>query len=257
LPTDRPRIVRDVTNLLVRLEPAPVVARVQITLSRLRDQASAETEIAAARFLASAGAPVAPPADGIDPGPHVQGGHLVTLWRWIDHDPDRADPPSAGRALRELHDAFTGFEGGLPTCDRLDEVRRLLATFSPSSEVDELRALAERLSPVDGVPLHGDAHLRNVLWSPQGPLWSDLENICRGPVEYDLACLRFRASPASEAAIEAYGGHDPAAVEAVMPHLTLFLAAWTRVVADRAGTDGAHAEARRRVERALRYARLM
>jgi aminoglycoside phosphotransferase (APT) family kinase protein len=171
----------------------------------------------------------------------------VTFWAYVDHDPMRADPGAAGRSLRELHDAFASYEGALPTCDRLDEVRSLL-------DEPELVAFVDRLPPLPGAPIHGDAHLRNVLWSPDGPLWCDLENVCRGPREFDLACLRFRPSPDSEAAITAYGEHDPDAVERALVYLTLFLAAVTPLVAQRAGEEG-RAEARRRIDRALAYAR--
>jgi Phosphotransferase enzyme family len=255
LPTDGARVVRDLTNLLVHLAPAPVVGRVQLTLSKLRDDAAATTEIATAKYLARRGAPVVPPADEFDPGPHRQDGFLVTFWRWVDHDPAREDPVAAGHALRDLHDAFVDFDGELPTCDRLDEIRRLLASFPPSPELTELASFAERLTPLDGRPIHGDSHLRNILWSPAGPLWGDFENICRGPVEYDLANLRFRPSAAGDAAIAAYGPHGDA--DAMMPYVTLFLAAWTLVVAERAATKDAHADARRRIERALCYAREM
>jgi Ser/Thr protein kinase RdoA (MazF antagonist) len=255
LPTEDARIVRDLTNLLVHLAPAPVVGRVQLTLSRLRDDAAAATEIAAGTFLAGRGAPVVPPAGEVDPGPHRRDGFLVTFWRWVDHDPAREDPVAAGRALRHLHDAFADFEGELPTCDRLGEIRRLLASFPPSPELTELVSFAERLRPLDGRPIHGDSHLRNVLWSPAGPLWGDLENVCRGPVEYDLANLRFRQSAAGDAAIAAYGPHGD--TDAMLPYVTLFLAAWTLVVAERAATEDALADARRRVERALAYAREM
>jgi len=247
LPTSDPLVLRDLTNLIVHLRPAPVVARVQLTLGALRGRAWAETEIDAALFLARAGAPIAPPARDIDPGPHEVDGMLVTFWQRVDHDPARADAVAAGRSLRELHDAFAAYEGELPTCDRLSEVRGLLAD-------PKLRAFAERLPPLEGVPIHGDAHLRNVLWSPDGPLWSDLENICRGPREFDLACLRFRPLPESDAAIAAYGDHDGEAVERALMYVTLFLAAVTPLVAERAGDEG-KAEARRRIERALGYAR--
>jgi hypothetical protein len=43
----------------------------------------------------------------------------------------------------------------------------------------------------------------------------------------------------------------------MLPYVTLFLAAWTLVVAERAGTEDAQAEARRRIDRALAYAREM
>jgi hypothetical protein len=251
LPVDSPVVLRDLTNVLVHLAPAPVVARVPITLARLRSPGWFAEEMRLAQFLAAAGAPVAPPSDEVDPGPHDQDGFAITFWRWIDHDPARADPVAAGRSLRELHEVLSGYPGELPTCDRLDEVRSLLATL----QLDELLSFAERLEPLDGRPIHGDAHLSNVLWSPEGPLWSDLENACRGPVEYDLACLRYRGLPEAETATEAYGDHGD--VDAVMPLLALQLAAWTQLVAERSDDPAHHAEAQRRLDRALAYAREM
>jgi len=247
LPTSDPVVLRDLTNVIVHLRPAPVVARVQLTLGALRGVAWARTEIDAARFLAAAGSPIAPPVTDVDPGPHEVDGLLVTFWHFVDHDPALADAAIAARSLHELHEAFAAYDGELPTCDRLDEVRRLV-------DDPELRAFAQRLPPLDGGPIHGDAHLGNVLWTRDGPLWSDLENICRGPREFDLACLRFRPSPEADAAIAAYGEHDAEAVERALVYVTLFLAAVTPLVADRVGVGG-RVEAQRRIDVALAYAR--
>jgi hypothetical protein len=256
LPIDRPRVVRDLTNVLVHLEPAPIVVRVQLTLAGLRGREWADAEMRAAQFLAGAGAPIRPPADDVDPGPHERDGLIVTFWRFVDHDRARADPVLAGQSLRELHDAFAAYDGELPTCDRLEEVRRVLDELPPATELAELREFAERLPPLDGRPIHGDAHLRNILWTPEGPLWSDLENVCRGPREYDLACIRFRPLPETEEVIAGYGARDEDAVDRALVYVTLFLAAVTHLVAARGGEE-ARAEAKRRVGRALRYAREM
>jgi hypothetical protein len=257
LSAETPEVVRDATNVLVHLAPAPVIARVSITFARLRGPEWFAEEMRVARFLADAGAPIAPPADVADPGPHQQDGFHVTLWRLIDHDEARLDAAAAGRSLRELHSAIARYPHTLPTCDRLDEVQRLLATFEQTDEIAELRSLAQRLRPLPGRPIHGDAHLRNVLWSPEGPLWTDLENVCQGPIEFDLACLRYRPSPERDAAIRAYGDHDGAVLEAAHPYVTLFIASWTLVVAERVDSPTADEEAHRRVERALAYAREM
>jgi hypothetical protein len=249
LPVDSSVVLRDLTNVLVHLAPAPVVARVPVTLARLRPPEWFAEELRLAQFLAAEGAPVAPPSDEVDPGPHEQDGFAVTFWRWIDHDPARADPIAAGRSLRDLHTVLERYSGDLPACDRLGEVRSLLAELG----LEELREFANRLKALGGRPLHGDAHLSNVLWSPEGPLWTDLENACRGPVEYDLACLRYRSRPEAETAIMAYGAHGD--INAVMPLLALQLAAWTQLVAQRSEDPAHHAEAQRRVERALFYCR--
>jgi hypothetical protein len=257
LPIDRPRVVRDLTNVLVHLEPAPVVARVPVTLARLRDRAWFVRVLDIARFLADAGAPVAPPARDVDPGPHAHDGLTVELWTYVDHDSARFDAAAAGRSLRELHEALAAYPDTLPLYDRLDEVASLLDSLAPSTAVaatdlDALREAHARLSeePIaDGRPLHGDAHFRNILWSPDGPLWTDLENVCAGPVEYDLAAIVWRRLEGMDAALAAYGAYDAELVERVTPFLALFLAAWTiPIVARDQWSEGGRAELRRRLD---------
>src|SRR4051794_29493220 len=252
LPTEDPRVLRDSTNLLVHLAPAPVVARVPLTFTLAREAAWFGQEVALARWLGDRGAPVAPPAE--DPGPHEHEDAVVTLWAHVDHDPARADPAAAGRSLRELHAVLAEYPVELPACDRFAEVEDVLWRLGPSplasaEELTALRAAVIRLDPLPaGRALHGDAHLQNVLWSPGRPLWSDLENACSGPVEYDLASLVWRGMPGSEEALAAYGAHDAALVEAAQPALTLFIAAWTLVFASRVPTPDSIAAAIRCVE---------
>jgi hypothetical protein len=83
---------------LVHLLPAPVVARVPITLARLRDREWFGLEVALGSFLAQAGAPVVPPAAAVDPGRHERGPFLVSFRAHVEHDPDRFD--AGGRATR-------------------------------------------------------------------------------------------------------------------------------------------------------------
>jgi len=261
LPTRNARILRDLTNVLVHLAPAPVVARVPLTLARLRPRAWFAREIELVTFLASAGAPVAPPSGSVDPGPHRQADLFVSFWDHMDHDEGRFDPVAAGRVLRELHRAIERYPGKLPSFDRLGEVSRLLATLQPSSlvferELDALRELSARLFPAPkwpSRPLHGDAHFRNILWTSEGPVWNDFENACRGPVAYDLACLKWRDAPGTKAALAAYGPYEEQRVADVTPFLALFLAAWTIVVVSRSPSEAGAAEARRRIARALEH----
>jgi aminoglycoside phosphotransferase (APT) family kinase protein len=62
-------------------------------------------------------------------------------------------------------------------------------------------------------PLHGDAHLNNVIHTARGPLWNDWEDTFSGPLDWDLACLHasarvFGAAPGPVAA--AQRGYGPA-----------------------------------------------
>jgi Ser/Thr protein kinase RdoA (MazF antagonist) len=254
-----PVVVRDATNVLVHLAPAPVVARVSLTLARLRPPAWFAQEVELAAYLADRGAPVAPPARDVDPGPHRSEGFLVSLWTYVEHDRARFDAGAAGRSLRELHDALAEFPGELPSCDRSEQVGRLLALLRPSPLVSAeqlagLRHVHARLSAAPrsaGRPLHGDSHFGNILWSAHGPLWTDLENACSGPVEYDLACLAWRGAAGTDRALAAFGAYDPFEVRRLTPLLALFLAAWTVVVVERVSSPGAIANARRRIDYAL------
>jgi phosphotransferase family enzyme len=255
-----PVVVRDRTNVLVHLAPAPIVARVPLTLALLRRPEWHAAEVELAAWLARAGAPVAPLADVVDPGPHEREGLLVSLWRYIDHDRGRFEPAVAGRSLRCLHDVLGGYPHELPQFERLDEIERLLDRLEPSTtaSADELVGLRDVHARLEAQPrsfhrrpLHGDAHFENILWSSDGPLWSDLENACSGPLELDLACLTWRNAAGTKAALAAYGQHRADVLEAVTPYLALFLAVWTIVIAQRVPTDAAVAEARRRVTYAL------
>jgi thiamine kinase-like enzyme len=135
----------------------------------------------------------------------------------------------------------------------------LLARLEPSElvseeEIEGIREVvgllaAEPLPPLR--PIHGDAHLGNVLWAPQGPLWTDFENLCAGPVEYDLACVSWRGRPQDAAALDAYGPQDVELRGRMEPYVALFLAPWTVTIVERHPSPGGIEEARRRVRRAL------
>jgi len=150
----------------------------------------------------------------------------------------------------------------LPAFDRLEEVEGLLeqlpaAAIGTAAELEATRrALAiarERLSShtIMVSPIHGDAHLGNILRTPGGPIWGDLENVCAGPIEYDLACTvwreRVHRDTASKRVLAGYGEHDPELLEALLPTLGVFLAAWTIVIARRNPSPRALALLRERI----------
>lgn len=222
LRTAEPVILAARSNVLVHLRPAPVVARVAFTTSLLRPDARSwfEREIALAGFLAGKGAAAVPPADELPPGPHERDGLPVTFWRHVEPDPDRQPTAEeAGRALRDLHEALRDFPGELPrlVCHQV-EVPRLLdgleGTLAPD-DLSRLRDVHQRLAetlldprrPVQA--LHGDAHVRNILPTPDRLLWNDFEDTGSGPIEWDLACFCWMPPWGREAALAAYGPGAP------------------------------------------------
>jgi hypothetical protein len=225
---EEPVVLRDAWHVLVHLRPLPIVARVSSGIpfphGPKPDDVVRELEVAG--HAARAGAPVIPPADQIDPGPHHHGGHIVTFWRYIDPHGE-VDPRSAGRGLRVIHDALVDYAGPLAPVGHPDEVNEMLASVENSPDVELLRDVVSRHVILDGQALHGDAHLANCLPSVGGPLWHDFETSCRGPREYDLAALvlsdRSRGGyPPARDALAAYGAHDPDLLDALVP----LYAAW-------------------------------
>ena len=178
-------------------------------------------ELAVASHAARAGAPVVPPSDELDPGPHRRDGHVITFWRCVESSGD-VDARSAGRGLREIHEALADYEGPLPPAGHPGETAGLLDSLPPSPDVELLRRAASAQPAGGGQALHGDAHLGNCLAASPRPLWHDLETACRGSREYDLAALVLRdrargEDPQARAALAAYGDHDAELVEAWVP----------------------------------------
>jgi hypothetical protein len=188
------------SNALVHLRPAPVVARVMTGTAILHDDLERwlTREVAVGTFLAARTDLVVPPSDVLPPGPHERDGLWMTLWRFVPHD-DQAPPPEPGelgRALRDLHAALAGFTGDLPPLSGIrDWLARLLSELPPSRDVDALRVELDALTPTvfeSSLPaqaLHGDVAISNLLRTDRGLLWNDLEDVCVGPVAWDVAGL--------------------------------------------------------------------
>lgn len=204
LRVQQPTVLADLFSLMVHLRPAPVVARVATCMPRLREPISdwLEREIAVTTFLSEQGAPVVAPSGELPPGPHEHDGFAISFWTYVRPDPDRtptADDCSA--MLVDLHAVLRSYPGELPMLGDNDIARGLealdLAGGAPSeADADRLRAAAERLRPFweapggDVQPLHGDAHPGNLIATRDGGLaWIDFEDVCLGPVEWDLATM--------------------------------------------------------------------
>jgi len=211
------------SNVLVHLKPSPVVARVMTGTARLHDDAEQwlTREVAVGVFLAERTDLVVPPTDILPPGPHEQDGLWMTLWAFVPHDAHAPplEPEELGRSLRELHAALAGFQGDLaPLSGIRDWLGRLLGELPPTQwDIDGLRSELDALTPtvfdstLPAQAIHGDASLSNVLRTDGGLVWNDLEDVCAGPVAWDVAGLAAsaRGRGQSEAFVEellaAYG----------------------------------------------------
>jgi predicted trehalose synthase len=191
-------------HVSIRLHPLDVVARVVRTqepdaTARLR------RELVVARHLVERSAPVVPPTTELPAGPHFDDVYGLTLWRFVAHraaDADNStDVARAAEALRRVHAALADYRDELPSVTvKIDKCRALLqrdAALPALAAADRtflLRIYDRVLAAVDAlprtnVPIHGDAHLANAFITSDGALWSDFEDACLGPREWDIASL--------------------------------------------------------------------
>jgi hypothetical protein len=202
LPTDDPEIIAEGYSVRVRLQPAAVVTRVVTVGRELRPHPLPwlEREVAVAQHLAACGVPIVAPWDA--PGPHICEGLEVSLWHWVDHDSGRVSATGFGVLLGELHEALSSYSADLPPLvGPMTDISTALARSSDPT----LHRVADELLPLalswPRRPLHGDAHTGNVLMTADGPRWTDFEDVCAGPVEWDLSSLTV-----GEDAVAAYPG---------------------------------------------------
>jgi aminoglycoside phosphotransferase (APT) family kinase protein len=260
---DRPTILRDRSNLLVHLAPARVVARIATATGIMRSgDAWLAREVAVAGYLAAAGAPVVAPSLEIPPGPHHRDGFALTFWEYVEELDDPLDAPEAGRGLRLCHEALADFTAELPRMAALAEAVTIADDLAQSGAVGvrdaELmrRAGARAQAGIGRIslplqPVHGDAHLGNVIVSPRGPLWNDWEDAFLGPVGWDIGCLCASAPPFGRrdpsliaAARQGYGdGIDAEVLDAFIAARRFQAAVWGVVIAQALPDDG-HLEER-------------
>jgi len=233
-------VLKDGSNLLVRLAPAPVVLRVATFTARIRLDPLPwlEREARLLSYLASVGAAVMSPSDVIPVGPHVVGGWAMSAWRHVEHRAGEVpDDRSTLAALDDLHAAMRGYAADMPLLNpAADDLDRAMAfgvaqgLFS-SDQAAELGERRDRLfaevvaAAPDRQALHGDAFPRNSLVTEGGIVWIDFEDCCRGPIVWDHAVLFRRVE--DEAVGEVIRRRYGEALEAAVALRTLQADVWT------------------------------
>ena len=217
-----PRVLRDGSNLLVHLHPAPIIVRVATFTGRVRRDPLPylEREVRFTSALVAEGAAVAPPSPLLPAGPHLVDGWAMTAWAFVDHVAGAIpDAATAFAALEALHDAMRRVALDLPllgpatsdlelAIDAAVAWRLLSPDEAAGHRARRDRFLAELLEVApDRQPLHGDAFPRNSLLTSAGVVWIDLEDCCTGPAAWDQAVLlRNAPDPAVEQTIRRRGG---------------------------------------------------
>ncbi len=197
--SDDPVVIQETNNTVVWLRPHPVIAKVGTRTDSV-EGVIREHEVAAA--LRALGAPVAEPLTDSHPVRHPATGFTVTLWRRLDHDPTaRVSGAMVASSLRQVHDALAVCGITLP--DFRLGLQRARAALSddvkmaalPAGDIALLREAFDGLLPrlesrsTSQYALHGEPHDGNRRSTSSGIRWIDLESVCLGPLEWDLAFL--------------------------------------------------------------------
>jgi thiamine kinase-like enzyme len=154
--------------------------------------------------------------DGLPPGPHEHLGYPLNFWRFVSRIESPAEPEEIGRTLRQCHDILRDFPQPLEPLAILTECtgvldmvaqRNLLALPEIELLRERLRTSTNALRDLPAQPLHGDAHMGNLMNTTAGLLWTDWEDAFSGPVEWDLASIIWNAKILDE---------DHATVESIL-----------------------------------------
>jgi Phosphotransferase enzyme family len=227
LPADGAIVLQNSNKVALRLLPCDVFARVARGGHEV-----AVFEVGLAQLLAENNSPVAALDPRVEPRVYERDGFALTLWTY--YAPGTSEdvaPAEYALALERLHEGMRKIDVAPPHfVDRVAEAQQLVASRARTPALaDEDRQLligtlrdlrqAVRDSGAAEQVLHGEPHAGNVLNTPDGLLFIDLETCCRGPVEFDLA-------HAPGAVSECYPGADQELVSGCRQLVLAMVAAW-------------------------------
>jgi hypothetical protein len=241
-----PVILADGANVIVHLAPSPVVAKVAASTAAVRSDlaASLQRELDVALFLTGKGAPVMPPSTEVPTTTHRADGQVMSFWTYLPPaSPARPDADTLGSMLRDLHGVLRHYPGAAPWLVPLADVETFLSRPRPgladadmAALVDAFKRLVTELDPVlnRGQVLHGDAGAGNVMATGTGWVWHDFEDVCSGPVAWDLAPSVASRFIDGSRVLAAYGDAvDPRQLDVCRQLRLLNLTMWYSVYAER------------------------
>jgi hypothetical protein len=239
---DRCVILQNSSTLVVRLTETLVARVVQDRDGPRQGTEWFARENAIAKHLTAHGAPVIPMHSDLPPGPHEHLGYPLNFWEFVTQVETVPAATEIGRTLQRCHTIMRHFPQPLPTLAIVRESLEILqgrALFRSNQQqmlMDHLRRALRILEACTHQPLHGDAHLGNLMNTTRGLLWTDWEDTFSGPVEWDVASVIWNAQVLEEnhakvsqmlAGYREAGGHvDAALLEACMTARAAVMTAW-------------------------------
>lgn len=235
---DRCDILQNSSTLVLRLTETLVARVVQDTDGPRQGTEWFARENAIAQHLTQHGAPTIPLHPDLPPGPHEHLGYPLNFWQFVTRIDAEPDPAEIGRTLCQCHEVMRLFPEPLPklailteSISILDE-RELFAKPTQQMLGDHLSTSIDVLSAYPHQPLHGDAHMGNLMNTTHGPLWTDWEDTFAGPVEWDVASIIWNAKLLDDdhvtvkAILDAYGPVNDEALNQSLIGRAAVMTAW-------------------------------
>jgi len=240
LTADDAVVLHDSNRVALRVMPCDMLARV----AGPAHAGVAPLEIEIAQRLAELDAPVAEVAPRVGHRVYERDGFWITLWTYYDSVASPGLPPADyAAALKRLHAGLRNLDVSTPHfTDRVAEARQLVARPEQTpalanadrelldSTLRSVTLAVARRSAAEQV-LHGEPHPGNVLNTTRGPLFVDLETVCRGPIEFDLAHV-------PRAVSDCYPGVDQELLGELRGLVLAMVAAWRFDATDRLPNGG-------------------
>jgi hypothetical protein len=235
---DRCDILQDGSTLVLRLTETLVARVVQDRDGPRQGTEWFARENAVAQHLTQHGAPVIPLHPDLPPGPHEHLGYPMNFWEFVTRVAADPKPAEMGRTLWQCHETLRSFSEPLPALGILTETvaildkRDLFPADTQRMLSDRLTRSLEVLGHLPTQPLHGDAHMGNLMNTTRGLLWTDWEDAFSGPVEWDVASLIWNAQILDEdhatvtAIREAYGPVNETALNQSLIARAAVMTAW-------------------------------
>ena len=216
LPTEL-TILSERWNTVARLGDSQVIAKAATlaNLCRLDPQHWFDQEACVCADLAANGAPVHVPWNG-SRSAYVRNGLPITLWQRIDGEPAGSSAEELVDSLAELHRLSRSVVLDQPWFATITvEIPGTLAMLGERGLLDATAVakltnyLHRSLDIVVAANLpeglvHGDAQRKNAMRTQTGTTWIDLEETCRGPLAWDIACLTMNPIFDAEALLDRY-----------------------------------------------------
>ena len=235
---DRCDILQNSSTLVLRLTETLVARVVQDRDGPRQGTEWFARENAIAQHLTQHGAPTIPLHPDLPPGPHEHLGYPINFWEFVTRIDAEPDPAEIGRTLRQCHEIMRLFPEPLPKLAILTESlaildeRELFAEPTQQMLRDHLSTSIDVLSACPHQPLHGDAHMGNLMNTTRGLLWTDWEDTFPGPVEWDVASIIWNAQILEEdhatvkAILDAYGPVNDEALNQSLIGRAAVMTAW-------------------------------